>query len=70
MAYLFVGVASETRYMYWMFLASFIALVLGGPEIRAQLRRGDRPTIACTVAIGAVVVAGLVFRILDIAWFV
>ena len=70
MAYLFIGVASEMRYMYWMILSSFIALILGWREIEAQIRRGDRPTIACAAAIPAVVVGGLVFRIFDIQWFV
>lgn len=70
MAYLFIGVASETRYMYWMMLASFVAAILGWRDIEARIRCGDRPTIACATAIPAVIVGGLAFRILDIQWWV
>ena len=41
-AYLFIGVATESRYLFWSLIAIFAAAVISGPELRMPLGRQHR----------------------------
>jgi hypothetical protein len=41
-AYLIIGVATESRYLFWSLIAIFVAVVISGPELRMPLGRHHR----------------------------
>jgi hypothetical protein len=65
-AYLFVGVATETRYHYWSIMAIMLGIILGSPEIAERMRAyPSRRRLAVTFVL-AVLLIGFTARIADV----
>lgn len=62
-AYLIIGVASDSRYMYWTMLTSFIGLVLVFDQIYLRLKNRDTPTLLALFAIVGCIILGLAARL-------
>ncbi|MDB5776987.1 MAG: hypothetical protein JWP38_3120, partial [Herbaspirillum sp.] len=65
-AYLLIGVASETRYMYWTMLAAILACLIGYRDVKQVWAARDRPTLVVAGLIVIVLLLGFVARIADI----
>ncbi len=65
-AYLFVGVATETRYHYWSIMAIMLGIILGWSDIAQQMRaHPTRRTLAVSF-VAAVILIGFAARIADV----
>lgn len=64
-AYLLIGVASESRYMYWSILACVLALLLSLGSIKVRLKERDAATMGMLVLIALVLVLGFAARLGD-----
>jgi len=67
--YLVVGVATDVRYYLWPMAAGLLAVPLLLPAFLEIRRQRPREAIALVGALVAVVLAGLVFRVFDLAVF-
>lgn len=66
LAYLVVGVATETRYYYWSFMAFILGTLLSFPVIIAQLRAHRTRRHVLAIVILLVIGAGYVARLADV----
>jgi hypothetical protein len=64
-AYFVIGVASDSRYMYWTILASFTGLVLTADQIYLRWKERDKPTLLAFSAIFVCIALGLMARLGD-----
>lgn len=64
-AYFIIGVASDSRYMYWTILTSFIGLVLTSDQIYQRWKERDIPTLLAFSATIGCIALGLVARLND-----
>jgi hypothetical protein len=64
-AYFVIGVASDSRYMYWTVLTSFVGLVLTSDQIYRRWKERDIPTCLAFSATIACIALGLVARLND-----
>jgi hypothetical protein len=65
-AYLFIGVATETRYYYWSIMAIMLGIILASPDITQQMREHPWRTRLALAFVLAVLLTGFVARIADV----
>jgi hypothetical protein len=65
-AYLFVGVATETRYYYWSIMAIMLGIILASSEIAQQMREHASRRRFAVALVLAVLLIGFVARIADV----
>jgi hypothetical protein len=65
-AYLFVGVATETRYHYWSIMAIMLGIILGSPEIAERMRAYPWRRRLSVAFVLAVLLIGFTARIADV----
>jgi hypothetical protein len=66
-AYLFIGVATETRYYYWSIMAIMLGIILASPEIRQQMREHPSRSRLAVAFVLAVLLTGFAARIADVS---
>lgn len=64
-AYLIIGVASDSRYMYWTIMASLIGLALTSGQIYLRWKERDKPTLLAISAVFGCIALGLIARLGD-----
>jgi hypothetical protein len=65
-AYLFIGVATETRYYYWSIMAIMLGIILASSEIAQQMREHPSRSRLALAFVLAVLLTGFVARIADV----
>ena len=65
-AYLFIGVATETRYYYWSIMAIMLGIILASPDISQQMREHPSRRRFSVAFVVAVLLIGFVARIADV----
>jgi hypothetical protein len=65
-AYLFIGVATETRYYYWSIMAIMLGIILASSEIRQQMRAHPSRSRLAVAFVLAVLSIGFAARIADV----